>query len=75
MTIDRDPDGEMMRFQCDECGEFLDQDFDQASFQGMLDHAKDKGWKVFKKDHEFTHWCLNCKPSNLEMQKALFNLR
>lgn len=75
MSINRDPDGEMMRFECDECGEFLNQDFDQTSFQVMLDYAKGLGWKVLKQDHSYTHWCPDCGPSNLATQKKLFGLR
>ena len=75
MTINRDPDGETMRFECDECGDMLDQDFPQAHFQAMLDHAKGLGWTAYKQDHAYRHWCPDCKPSNLGVQKKLFGLR
>lgn len=73
MTVNRDTDGGTdMRLQCDDCGDFLDKDFDDSQFVPMIAHAKSEGWTIRKTDHFYEHWCPDCKPTGLAAQKALF---
>ena len=43
---------------CDFCSEQIDTDEDE--FMPAIESAKAKGWKVFKKNGDWTHKCPDC---------------
>lgn len=60
---------------CDDCGDTLNREFEPGAFMEMIAYAKGQGWTVRKVDHEYDHFCPDCKPTGLAAQKALFGLR
>lgn len=61
--------------ECDECGEFQDEDFYDDHFQRMIDSAKSAGWSISRDGSGvWRHLCPDCKPSGLAAQRALLGL-
>ena len=44
--IERDESVGGQTMRCDECGDLLDGDFNIDNFQGMIEFAKEHGWKI-----------------------------
>jgi len=51
-------------FECDECGEVQDNKETSNDFRESWSNAKDSGWKTYKHDDEFVHYCPDCAESN-----------
>lgn len=59
MSIDRSK-GKLTMI-CDVCDDEYSE-FDSDDFNDMITDARTDGWSVFKNDdHEWTHWCPDCK--------------
>lgn len=64
--IERDEDVGGQTMRCDDCGDLLDGDFNIDNFQGMIEFAKEHGWKI-KPDDEggWEHTCPSCAGNGL----------
>lgn len=64
--IERDESVGGMTLRCDECGDFLESDFNLDDFQGMIEFAKQAKWSI-RPDGEggWDHKCPDCAGSNL----------
>lgn len=64
--IERDESVGGQTMRCDECGDLLDGDFNIDDFQGMIEFAKEHGWKI-KPDGEggWDHSCADCAGNSL----------
>lgn len=64
--IERDESVGGQTIRCDECGDLLDGDFNLDDFQGMIEFAKEHGWKI-KPDGGggWGHHCPSCAGNNL----------
>lgn len=62
MSIERDRDSEVIRFNCDRrgCRKNFETDLDQ-SFDASWSEAKDRGWTTRKLGNNWFHRCPECE--------------
>lgn len=74
MAIEKDEDVGALTLRCDDCDDLLDGDFNLDDFQGMIEFAKNHGWKI-RPDGEggWVHRCGCSVETPLERARRLLD--
>jgi hypothetical protein len=58
-------------WECDKCS--LSAEFSTTSFWNALGELKGRGWRIWREDEGWTHYCSRCAQAQREREKGLLD--